>query len=277
MQIEPMCFEDLEFALKLIDIEDWGQGREEVEDLFDLSPETIFIAKVDGIPVGMAFGVKYDRYAFLADVIVCEEERGKGYGKKIVQHTLAALNQQGIENIYLDGVPKIAPLYAAEGFNPICKSFRLYGQIPFQPSDRMRQMEETDLEVLFTLDNKHFHSDRSLLLKTLFQNHPELCKVYIEENQIQGFIMGSPRDNYIKVGPWVINNPKEDVRCMLSSFGSPSETPQLFMGILESQTQALQIATDMGMESRYFSIRMHRGSKPVSTPHIFAIMGPDRG
>ena len=277
MKIEPMCFDDLEFALKLIDKEKWGQGREDVEDLFELSPETIFIAKVDGNPIGMAFGVKYDNYAFLADVIVSEKERGKGYGKEIVKYTLTALNQQGIENIYLDGVPKITPLYAAEGFKPICKSFRLYGQIPFQPSDRIRQMEENDLEVIYKMDSKYFHSDRSLLLKNLFQNHPKLCKVYIEENQIRGYIMGSPRVNYLKVGPWVVDNPKEDVRCMLSSFGSSSDTPQLFMGILESQTQSLQIATEMGMESRYFSIRMHRGPKLISTPNIFAIMGPDRG
>ncbi|UYP46276.1 hypothetical protein NEF87_002561 [Candidatus Lokiarchaeum ossiferum] len=277
MQIEPMCFEDLEFALKLIDIEKWGQGREEVEDLFELSPDTIFIAKVEGTPVGMAFGVKYDKYAFLADVIVCEEERGKGYGKKLVQHTLATLNQQGIENIYLDGVPKITPLYAAEGFKPMCKSFRLYGQIPFQSSDRIRQMEESDLDEICAMDFKYFQSDRSLLLITLFQKHPDLCKVYIEENQIQGYIMAAPRENCIKVGPWVVNNPKKSVKCMLTSFGSPSETPQLFIGILESQQQALQIATDLGFESHYFSIRMHRGPNPISTPHIFAIMGPDRG
>ncbi len=277
MQIEPMAVEDLNFALNLIDIEQWGQGREEVADLFQLSPETIFIAKENDVLVGMAFGVKHDQFAFLANVIVREEYRGKGFGKKLVQHTLQALHHQGIEDIYLDGVPKITPLYEKEGFKPICKSFRLYGQIPFQSSDRIRTMDAADLDYVLTLDKKYFQSDRSLLLTTLFQNHPKLCKVYIEENQIQGYIMGTPRENYIKLGPWVIDNPKHNVSCMLSSYGSPSLTPQLFMGILESNPQALKMATEMGLQAKHFSIRMHRGENLIASPHIYAIMGPDRG
>ncbi len=277
MQIEPMAFEDLNFALNLIDIEQWGQGQEEVADLFQLSPETIFIAKENDVLVGMAFGVKYDQFAFLADVIVREEYRGKGFGKKLVQHTLQALHHQGIEDIYLDGVPKITPLYEKEGFKPICKSFRLYGQIPFQSSDRIRIMDAADLDYVLTLDKKYFQSDRSPLLSTLFQNYPKLCKVYIEENQIQGYIMGTPRENYIKLGPWVIDNPKLNVSCMLSSYGSPSLTPQLFMGILESSPQALKMAMEMGLQAKYFSIRMHRGENLIDSPHIYAIMGPDRG
>lgn len=60
----------------------------------------------------------YATFAYLCDVYVCEKHRGKGYGKKLMQHIMAEPWAAGIRRFML-ATRDAHGLYEQSGFNPL--------------------------------------------------------------------------------------------------------------------------------------------------------------
>ena len=97
----------------------WAQ--EITREILDRSIENslCFGAYLDGRQIGFARVVTdYATFAWLADVFVVEERRGKGFSKKLVAAVLAHTRLQGLRRFQL-GTRDAHGLYAQFGFKPL--------------------------------------------------------------------------------------------------------------------------------------------------------------
>jgi len=284
MQFRNLTINDLDFALDLTTIEDWGTTRGELEDLLLFAPNCATLSTIDDKPVGMIFTVSYDNFGFIGNLIVKKEFRNQGIGKQLMQKAIAHLENLGNSFIMLDGVEAAVGLYQRLGFKVSCKSLRLEGKVIHQPSNRVFQMKNEDFQDVLRLDHKIFQANREFLLRKIFIRYKTLCKIIKQDNKITGFIMAIPKEDHLKIGPWIV-----DVECefepelLLNSLENNSKPFIVRMGMLESNKLASKIANYFSLQRYSYSNRMiyTSGNKEIINNQfkkgLLAIGGPDRG
>lgn len=80
LSIRRMISDDLGFALHLVEVEveSWGDSREDLERLLAYEPEGCFIAEEGGEPAGMVTTTSYGKLGWIGCLIVGSEKRGIG-------------------------------------------------------------------------------------------------------------------------------------------------------------------------------------------------------
>ena len=284
MHFRNLTINDLDFALKLTKIENWGTTRGELEDLLFFSPNCAFLAITEDKPVGMIFTVSYNNFGFIGNLIVKEEFRNQGIGKHLMHKAITNLKNLGNSLIMLDGVEAAIGLYQRLGFNISCKSLRLKGEIISKPSNRVFQMKNEDFQNVLDLDRKIFQANRESLLKKIFTRYKTLCKIIKQDEKITGFIMAIPKENILKIGPWIVDDECEfEPELLLNSIIINSKSFNIQLGMLESNKLASKIAEKCKLQSYSYSFRMIYTTEEngVITNQfkkgMLAIGGPDRG
>src|SRR5688572_26108514 len=90
---------DIDAAIALTDLENWGYTRSDFRRLLALSPTGCFAAELNGLVVGVLTTTTYDELAFLGAVIVRPEVRGRGLGQRMMEETLQHLKAQGVRTV----------------------------------------------------------------------------------------------------------------------------------------------------------------------------------
>jgi ribosomal protein S18 acetylase RimI-like enzyme len=119
MTIRLMRLEDHEQLAKLWEPEHMESGLEYLQAVLDRNPTTCFVKEIDGRIVGAACGLFDGRRGFIQSVAVLPEERGKGYGKAVVQAVIDALLELGTKRIRLFVLmdnAQVLPFYEQLGF-----------------------------------------------------------------------------------------------------------------------------------------------------------------
>ncbi len=284
MHFRNLTINDLDFALDLTTIEDWGTTRGELEDLLLFSTNCATLATIDDKPVGMIFTASYDNFGFVGNLIVEKKFRNQGIGKQLMQKAIAHLENSGNSMIMLDGVEAAVGLYQRLGFKVSCKSLRLEGEVIHKPSNRVFQMKNDDFQDVLTLDRKIFQTNREFLLRKIFIRYKTLCKIIKQDEKITGFIMAIPKEDHLKIGPWIIDDECEyEPELLLKSLDNNSRSFTVRMGMLESNKLASKIANSFSLQRYSYSNRMIyiSGNKEIINYQfkkgMLAIGGPDRG
>jgi GNAT superfamily N-acetyltransferase len=105
---------DLDGALALSTTAGWNQQHEDWRMLLSLAPQGSFAAISDGGIVGTAIGIDYDRFSWIAMMLVDPVHRGKGLGRRLLQAAMDAVPAD--RPIRLDATPLGRPLYQSHGF-----------------------------------------------------------------------------------------------------------------------------------------------------------------
>jgi predicted N-acetyltransferase YhbS len=123
MIIRQMQPSDIGFAVQLTVNEGWkGQDEKIFESFLAYDSKGCFIAEKGKHRIGMCIATGYRSAGFIGELIVIENERGQGIGRRLLDHSIAYLKKKNIKSIYLDGVPAAVPLYERTGFRKICRS-----------------------------------------------------------------------------------------------------------------------------------------------------------
>ncbi|MFX1498965.1 MAG: GNAT family N-acetyltransferase [Promethearchaeota archaeon] len=275
--IRNLLSNELDFALKLTELEGWGTSREELEDLFLFSPEGFFISDSNGTLEGIISTANYGRFGFIGNLIVLEQFRNQGIGRKLIKHAMKYLLSLGVKSIMLDAVPEICPLYEEFKFRPVCRSLRLEGKLHLKIVEYVQLMTKKDLMRVVKLDRKYFRGNRSFLLKRRFLLHPDLCYVLNQQNKLKGFIMGIPKEDCIFIGPWIIDPKESKPHLLLQNLINKIEYKRIRIGMLEKNQLSLRLASEFNLNEYFYSIRMIHGKGYNQTEGVIAIAGPDRG
>jgi ribosomal protein S18 acetylase RimI-like enzyme len=279
MKIRCMTKADLDFAFDLTSNEGWSSTRTDFEELLAYDSHGCFIGEEKNERVGMVCVIPYSEFSTIGNLIVIDDCRGRGIGTLLMEHAISYLHQKGVSIMFLDGVQPAVSLYERLGFREICKSLRLSGKVTGEDSNQVRQMEDSDLMEVLSIDRKQLTADRSFFLRSCYEYNSRFCKILEINGSIAGYIFGSLRKNSVRIGPWVMNAHRDKAEEFLQAFSAKTGNPKIQLGVLESNVSAVRLLQKLGFTETPYSLRMARGgpSKIEFSAGMYAIHSPARG
>ncbi len=279
MIVRKMSIDDTDFALSLTSGEGWSDIRSDFESLISYSPTAAFVGEEDGRRVGMVSAVSYGKLGFIGSLIVVRDCRNKGHGTNLMKHAIGHLRGLGVKTLMLDAVEAAIPVYRRLGFSTVCRSLRMKGVVEARRTDNVRSGTKRDLSTVLAIDRAHFGADRSHFLKRTWSLFPEFCKTLHVGKTIQGYVMGSPRNDFVRVAPWIVNEGAHRGEDLLGELAAQSGGKALRMGVLERDSTTVELLNELGFEEVSSSYRMVQGDPEVAGPArgIRAIGSPAKG
>ncbi|MFH1998420.1 MAG: GNAT family N-acetyltransferase [Planctomycetota bacterium] len=242
MLIRPMHETDLPFALQCVSSEGWlGETDYVFRAFLRFDGDGCFIAEENSRPVGMCIAVSYGEQGFLGELIVVKEQRRRGTGRQLLEHSIQYLHGLGCKSVYLDGDTPAVPLYERIGFRHVAKSHRFIGRIPGRASDLVKPMVAQDMKIVNQLDKAAFGADRHSYLEYRLACFPRFCKTIFIKDRISGFIMGQPGKGVVSIGPWLVSDKIRQPLDLLESMAVETGDTPLRIGVLETNGQALSL------------------------------------
>ena len=251
MIIRPMEPADLDFAASCTAAEGWAtETRVELEGLFAHDPRGCLLAEVEGRRAGICVATGYDAFAFVGELIVAKELRGRGVGRALLEHAIAYLEGRGLRSVCLDGVPAAVPLYERLGFRRVCRSLRFSGRVRGGLRPQVRRLRAEDLPAVQALDRQAFGADRAFFLRRRLEVYPELGWALEAGDGIAGFILGRRGRGVVAAGPWVVRPEVARPADLLESLTAAAGEIDLSVGVLESNAAAVATLRALGLAER---------------------------
>lgn len=294
LRIRNISVENTEFVTQLYAMENWNYLLSDIRRYIGWEPKGCFAAEVDGKPVGHVFSISYDHLGWIGLLRVDPDYRNRGIGSELMRKAISYLRSKGVKVIKLEAVQKAVNLYRRLGFKEEFESLRLRALIQnisiientsvMTSSDqaKIRTMKSNDITAIIKLDALYFGASRARILKTLFQEFPNLCFVAEASDELIGYLMcRNSTPNTYKIGPWVCDPKQPEVaeKLLVRCLTNLGENNILTLGIPVINDQAVQITRKFGFQHVETCKRMFLGQKQVKdTPKgIFAIGGSEKG
>jgi ribosomal protein S18 acetylase RimI-like enzyme len=195
---------DIDAAIALTDLEDWGYTRADFDRLLALSPQGCFAAEDDGRVVGVLTTTSYGSLAFLGAVIVDPSLRGQGVGRLLMREAMRYLAATWVQTIRLNAYLNVVPFYEKLGFHGEYGIVRWRARVSTAERGDARAATPEDLDRLVSFDARYFGAPRKGLLERLLHEYPETFLIEADGPQVLGYLVGSPYDHACEVGPWVV-------------------------------------------------------------------------
>jgi ribosomal protein S18 acetylase RimI-like enzyme len=245
---------DLDFAASCTAAEGWrSETRPVFEGYLAYDPAGCLVAETSGERVGICVATSYGPYGFVGELIVFKGWRGRGIGRRLLEHAIGYLRSRGAHSILLDGMPAAIPLYERAGFRRVCRSMRFMGTLRGQPCPRVRPMRGDDIRIVGQVDRQAFGADRRFFLERRLSLQPELCQVLEDGDKIAGFIMGRRIDDFVWIGSWVVQPGVErpgDLLESLAAAAAGGDEASLGLGVLETASEAMATVRSFGFAER---------------------------
>ncbi len=158
-----MTSDDIDFAVRLTNIEKWANSEDDFRRLINLNPNGNFVAWDMDKKVGLITSAIFGKLAFVGNLIISEKYRGRGIGRALMEHALKYLGEQNnISTIELDGDFPAVELYRKLGFRDKYFSFRFCRK----PTNDCRKSSESStgkLQASIVEPEKIIESDNKLI------------------------------------------------------------------------------------------------------------------
>ena len=190
--IRIMTENDLSAALMLSTSVGWNQIAADCKRMLLLEPGGCFVAELNGEVVGTTLCCTFGCVAWLAMVIVREDQRGCGLGRELVRTGLEYAQQQGVKTVRLDATRLGEAVYSKLGFVPQFELARMGGTVsPSAESSstthRILSATAAQFEKIIALDQDGTQTERGKLLRRLFSEWSPMIAIS-SSGQIDGFL-----------------------------------------------------------------------------------------
>ena len=262
---------DVPAATRIAHAAGWNQTETDWRILLRLAPETCFGLECDGGLAATTTPVCHGRMlAWIGMVLTDPAHRRRGYARRLMEHTLAALTHSQVAWIKLDATEMGAPLYRALGFQEEC-SVERWGRAggDVQPA---RDLSWTDQ---LGLDLPAFGADRAPLLAML-------APLGAAALAGQGYAMTRPGAKAAYFGPCVSRSPEATQELLRWFLGRHPHAP-VYWDLLPGNVEAVRLARACGFEPQRRLVRMVKAGRPGAAPlahddsQVFAIAGFEYG
>ena len=270
---------DLGFFMKLMDMVGWGMTPGDYDRILRFSPTGCFIASQKGKDLGMVATVNYGDIAWIGNLVVLPETRGKGIGADLMKHAMDYLVSTGTKAIRLDGVPLAVPLYRRLGFKDEYWSQRYTG-VAKKHQATSTPMQRKDLDKVAELDLKVFKAPRRDILEYFYDLYPELCYCAWSDDRLIGYIMAKNGKDNVKIGPWIAEpGYSHEAEQLLYSVMNQRVGEKLWVGVPEANKASVDILVRNGFTALPSSLRMCYGDSSVveKVESVYGLGGPDKG
>ena len=272
---------DIDWAIQLTALENWGYTRADFERLLALEPQGCFAARVGGKRVGMTCSTSYGKVAFIGAVIVDPSVRGKHVGEALMNRTLAYLDASGVETVRLNAYLNVIPFYERLGFRGEYENVRYRGKVAASGGIAgVRAATPEDLSAIAHFDSFYFGASRERLLARLRGEFPQSFLVVRDEGGVRGYIVANVDGGSAEIGPWVVNPALPEVagnllHALLDRLG-PQE---IGLTAPTPNEHHERMAGELRLETAFRTLRMYRGRDAYrGLPQgIFALAGLEKG
>jgi len=248
------------------------------ERILAFSPEGCFIASENKKDLGMVATTNYGNIAWIGNLVVQPETRGKGIGGALMQHAIDHLVSTGTRAIRLDGVQPAIPLYRRLGFKDEYWSLRYTGTATHHETD-CTPMKPQDLDKVSKLDKQVFKDDRSHILEYFYRLYPELCYTTYENDKLVGYIMAKEGASNTKIGPWIAEPDHICAEKLLYAVMNQRVGEEIWVGTPEGNKHSVKILEKLGFNQHPSSLRMCYGDCSIkeNVEYTYGLGGPDKG
>lgn len=269
---------DQPFFMQLMDMVGWGMTPQDYTRILRFSPTGCFIATENGKDLGMVATTNYGDTAWIGNLVVLPETRGKGIGAKLMQHAINHLISTGTKAIRLDGVQPAIPLYRRLGFKDEHWSLRLTGTATKHQTST-KQMKLEHIDKVAELDKSVFKADRRHILEYFYTLYPELCFTAWENNKLVGYIMAKDAKENVKIGPWIAEPAHKYAEELLYSVMNQRIDQEIWVGVPEGNKNSVEILEKNGFKPLPSSLRMCYGDPSIkeNIEYTYGLGGPDKG
>ena len=269
---------DLSFFMQLMDMVGWGMVPQDYERILRFSPEGCFIASENNKDLGMVATTNYGDIAWIGNLVVLPETRGRGIGGALMQHAIDYLVQTGTKAIRLDGVQAAVPLYRRLGFRDEYWSLRYTGTATHHETD-CTPMKPKDLDAVSKLDKQVFKDDRRHVLEYFYSLYPEYCYTSWENDKLVGYIMAKEGASNTKIGPWIAEPEHNCAQKLLYAVMNQSVGEEIWVGTPEGNKHSIAMLEKLGFVSHPSSLRMCYGDCSIreNVEYTYGLGGPDKG
>lgn len=264
---------DLPGALELSTEAGWNQVLGDWERMQALWPKGCFRLRAGDAPVSTTIAVTYDvRLAWIGMVLTRQACRGQGYASRLLEHTLAYLDEAGVECVKLDATDLGRPVYQKAGFvdeRKVSRWLRRKSAISARPP-RMENWIDTDLQ---ETDRKAFGTNRGRLLDHLAERN----SVFALPGQGYGILR--PGRTAMHFGPCVAET-HYDAREILSGVLSRQGREDIIWDLADDNEGAVRLAMECGFQRTRKLTRMYRGKESRQLAYhtkIYALAGFEFG
>ncbi|MCW4014312.1 MAG: GNAT family N-acetyltransferase [Candidatus Bathyarchaeota archaeon] len=269
---------DLPFFMHLMDMVGWGMTPQDYDRILRFSPTGCFIASENNQDLGMVATTNYGTIAWIGNLVVQPETRGKGIGAALMQHAIDHLVSKGTKAIRLDGVQAAVPLYRRLGFKDEYWSLRHTGTATHHTTD-CTPMKPEDLDAVSKLDKQVFKDDRRHVIEYFYELYPELCYTAWENDKLVGYIMAKEGASNTKIGPWVAEPGHPCAEKLLYSVMNQRVGGEIWVGTPEGNKLSVAILEKLGFVPHPSSLRMCYGDSSIreNVEYTYGLGGPDKG
>jgi predicted GNAT family acetyltransferase len=200
---------DLGEAAKLLAGEGWTFTPRELGRLLATGPGLSVAAREAGVLAGLLTVTRHGPLAWIGNVAVRPELRGRGLGARMVAEALQRCEGAGVGTVKLCSVPKAVSLYERAGFRAE-GAMRTFATHHARPAHRPREAEllfPDDLPAMLAMDRARFGGDRAALLGQLLRDYPDTGVAVREQGRLRGFAFLKPGSEGSELGPVVLDEP----------------------------------------------------------------------
>ncbi|MDD2767435.1 MAG: GNAT family N-acetyltransferase [Methylococcus sp.] len=261
-RIERMNQDQLGLVLEWAATEGWNPGLHDAANFFAADPEGFFMGFLDDEPVGSISAVTYPgNFGFIGLYIVRPEHRGKGFGLKL-WHT--AVEHLGDRTVGLDGVVERQASYARSGFVTAHRNFRFEwnGPAEQQPVSGVLPLEHLAFPELLAYDAGLFPGFREGFLRAWI-GQPGCCGLAYrsDHGDVAGYGLLRPCCQGYKLGPLFADSSRI-AEALLLAFRRHAGSAPIFLDVPESNTAAMHLVGQRGMQRVFETARMYTPRAP---------------
>jgi len=279
-RIRRLAEQDVDRAIVLTDLEEWGYTRADFLRLLALSPDGCFAAEADGSLAGLLSTTEYGPIAFLGAVIVSPELRGKGLGDAMMRAALDYLDGRGVETVVLNAYMNVVPFYERLGFRGEYENVRWSGKPAAPHSIGASLLDAERIDQIVSFDARYFGVPRTALLSRLAREFPETFLVAERADLIVGYLVGNTSGPSCEIGPWVVDPSWAEVASDLFDGLMRASSARTYAFTAPSPNhRASELSRQVGFAEVFRTLRMVRG-KPVSASRpegIYGLAGLEKG
>jgi GNAT superfamily N-acetyltransferase len=276
---------DIPAAMRLKEIAGWNQTDADWRRFLDSSPLGCFVAECDAAVRGTVATISFERrVAWIGMVLVDPEYRSQGLGTALLQRAIDHLDQLKVPVLKLDATPQGQPLYEKLGFRTEYEIERWARRnAPARPATSPTAVARglvlpEMLETICKRDREIFGADRGVLLKSLYEDAPELTRALVDSGRVAGYAFGRRGSFADHLGPWIAI--KAGVaRHLLEEFLASSTRKMQIADCVTAHPEARDLLQSFGFSYSRPLTRMYRGSNdyPGRPELVCAILGPEFG
>ena len=259
--------------------ENWTFGLNDFACVQSFDPTAYMCCVVNNEITATASVVKWDAsYAFAGSILVRADQRGKGYGSKLMRKMMENV---GDRNVGTDAIHAQFPVYEQSGFVKAYEHFAIFGvakQTEHPLHKALCDVSAVPFAELAAYDALHFPVPRPRFLEAWIKQPNSVGKAYVADGKVLGYGVLRPGCPLAQIGP--VYAASEEIACgIVTSLANNLQVGEKYeVCTYTPNPRVMSMIKGLGFEKSYSYTRMYnKRSYTLPDSCIYACVATDIG